>query len=335
MNDTDKRIPIGLSIYGISYSTGSLGRGTDRENPDPLSPFEFLDLASGLGLSGVEVSPAYVSPDLETGELGRFREKAEDLGMWITTAGPTADSTDTLISHIAHAQALGSKILRVTLSKILCGDRRPLGGLDGWQKHRDSVTAILKDAAPEAEAASIRIGIENHQDAGSEDLVTICESVGSPNVGVTLDAGNPLAVGEDPLQFAERIFPHLVNVHLKDYRMFNTTSGYRLVHCPIGAGVVDFKSLFALLDGKPEVPRSIEMAALSERHIRILEDDYWAGFDPRDFRSVLPVLKLHHARGEEGEWRTPWETGEDGGIPDWEMNRLNESVRLLKGILES
>ena len=87
------------------------------------------------------------------------------------------------------------------------------------------------------------LAIENHQDADSEDLLWLCESVGGEFIGVNLDTGNPLAVGEGPVEFAARIAPFLKNVHLKDYRMHRTPAGYRLVRCPLGDGVVDFPAL--------------------------------------------------------------------------------------------
>ncbi len=58
---------------------------------------------------------------------------------------------------------------------------------------------------------------------------------------------------DHPVAFAKRILPYLVHVHLKDYRMVATPSGYRLFHCPIGAGLVDFPALFRLFQQKPSV----------------------------------------------------------------------------------
>ncbi|HXF60727.1 MAG TPA: sugar phosphate isomerase/epimerase family protein [Caldilineaceae bacterium] len=327
-----ERLPIGLCVFGISYSAGFVGRGTPRAHPNPIGPLAFLELAARLRLCSVEMPIGYITADEDERTLAAFRDRADALGLRLVVAGPAIE-VEPFRRCLALAERLGAQTVRCVLSGVLCGDRSPMGGLDGWRRHLAETAEKLRRIAPEAEARGIRIGVENHQDATSEDLVWLCETVGSPAVGVTLDTGNPLAVAEDPVRFAERILPYLVHVHLKDYRMAATPSGYRLFHCPIGAGVGDFPALFRLFATKPGLLAHIEMAALGERHIRILEDDYWAGHSPRPVTELLPVLRLWRTAETEAEWRTPWEMGEDHTLGEWEMARLEESVRLMQGVL--
>jgi len=331
--DVSTRIPIGLCVYGIAYNAGFMGNGTERANPKPIDSHVFLELAASLGLSSVETHLGYVSPQEDAATLLAFRDQAQDLGLRLVTVGPKINA-EAFRPHLELAARLGVKTVRCVISGILCGDRRPLGGLEGWQRHLEATAEQLQQIAPLAEDLGIRIGVENHQDATSADLIWLCETVGSPNVGVVLDTGNPLAVAEDPVEFAQRILPHLVHVHLKDYRMVATESGYRLFHCPIGAGVVDFAALFRLFDTKPDVLRHIEMAALGERHIRILDDEYWANLDPeRKMSAMLPVLRRWQTCETDVEWRTPWETGQESILPAWEMERLHESVERMQRLL--
>jgi hypothetical protein len=74
------------------------------------------------------------------------------------------------------------------------------------------------------------------------------------------------------------------------------------------------------------------MAALGERHIRILDDEYWAGHSPRPVTDLLPVLRLWRNAEVDVEWRTPWETGDDQILGEWEMARLEESGWLMHAI---
>lgn len=328
----DQRLPIGLCIFGIAYSAGYTGNWTCRTDGKPIGPNDFLELAVRLGLRSVEAPPEYFAPGVEKGALVAFRERAQAHGLGIVVDGPRIDPA-AFRPCLEQAALLGTTVVRCVLSGILCGDRRPLGGLEGWQRHLDQMVQHLKTIAPMAADLGLKIGIENHQDATSADLIRLCEEVGSPTIGITLDTGNPLAVAEDPVIFAERILPYLVHVHLKDYRMAATPAGYRLFHCPIGAGVVDFAALFRLFRTKPEVAAHIEMAALGERHIRILEEEYWAGLGARPIREVLPVLRLMRNAETDVEWRTPWETGDEAILPTWEMQRLEESVALMGKVL--
>lgn len=323
------RHSFGLCMYGIQYLTGS-------KNPNPIDINAFTRLADEKGLSAVEVPLHYISPSMDADELRAYGERIRDLGMCVVVAGPNLARTDNVAGQLELAAATGAKVFRCVMSPLLEGNREPMGGYDGWQRHLDGIIATLKELAPRARDLDLRIGVENHQDADSADLLRVCESVGSPNVGVTLDAGNPLAVGEDPVEFATRILPHLVDIHLKDYRMILTDPGFRLVHCAIGDGVIDFAALWPLFDSKPEVPRSIEMAALNERHVKLLTDEWWAGHASRDVRTLVPVLRIMRERGEPDgdprEWQTPIEHGDLSGAVEWETERFERSVANLARI---
>ncbi len=325
-------VPIGLCVYGIAYTAGFAGRGTPRANPQPLDAMGFLELAAKLRLSAVEVPFAYIHPQEDEGALREYVDEAAVRGLRVVSAGLPIE-VEPFRQHLARCRRLGITTVRCVLSSVLCGDRRPIGGLAGWQQHLAQKIAILQEIAPLAEDAGVRVGVENHQDATSADLVYLCETVNSPNIGITLDTGNPLAVGEEPVTFARTILPHLVHVHLKDYRMTPTPDGYRIFHCAIGAGVVDYPALFEMFRTKDDLVCNIEMAALGERHIRLLTEEYWAGLGPRDVSALLPVLRMRDHAEQDVEWRTAWELEQDSIMAAWEMERLVESVANMEQVV--
>ena len=333
MTDARKsaQVPIGLCVYGIAYIAGFAGRGTPRVNPRPLDAIGVLELAAQFGLNAVELPFGYIHPQEDEAILRAYCEQASEKGLRVISAGLPIE-VEPFRRHLALCQRLGITTVRCVLSSVLCGDRRPIGGLEGWQRHLDEKIGILKELAPIAEDAGVRIGVENHQDATSADLVYLCQTVNSPNVGVTLDTGNPLAVAEDPVEFARTILPYLMHVHLKDYRMTASPEGYRIFHCAIGAGVVDYPALFDLFRTKDDLVCNIEMAALGERHIRLLTEEYWAGHTPRPVTAVLPVLRRRDNAEVDVEWRTPWEMEQDSIMAQWEMERLVESVANMQQV---
>ena len=333
MTDARKsaQVPIGLCVYGIAYIAGFAGRGTPRANPRPLDAIGVLELAAQFGLNAVELPFGYIHPQEDEAILRAYCEQASEKGLRVISAGLPIE-VEPFRRHLALCQRLGITTVRCVLSSVLCGDRRPIGGLEGWQRHLDEKIGILKELAPIAEDAGVRIGVENHQDATSADLVYLCQTVNSPNVGVTLDTGNPLAVAEDPVEFARTILPYLVHVHLKDYRMTASPEGYRIFHCAIGAGVVDYPALFDLFRTKDDLVCNIEMAALGERHIRLLTEEYWAGHTQRPVTAVLPVLRRRDNAEVDVEWRTPWEMEQDSIMAQWEMERLVESVANMQQV---
>jgi hypothetical protein len=85
----------------------------------------------------------------------------------------------------------------------------------------------------------------------------------------------------------------------------------------------------------PTATLHIELAALYARHIRLLQDEWWQGYPPRDVREVIPALRLvaRHARPAGEEWRTPWETGAPAAeVARYERDQFDRSVRFLRSL---
>jgi 3-oxoisoapionate decarboxylase len=324
--------PIGLAAYGLPWRCGFAGAGTPRACHEPLTAYGLLDMAAANELANVEL-PLRMLPDLTPATLAAFKAHADELGLGVIPAADVVEVGE-LSRLIPVAAALGARTMRVTLSRILEGARATLPG--GWEAHLAEQIRRLKQLRPLAEAHDVTLAPENHQDATSDDLLRICEEVGGTHIGVTLDAVNPLAVGEEPLAFARKLGARIVDVHLKDYTIHLTPSGYRLVRCPLGVGVLDLPGLFGVLaEVAPHATCNIELAALYARHIRLLEDDWWAGFPARDVREVIPALRLAmgHARPADEEWRTPWELEADAAtLAAYEDDQLAASVAFLRGL---
>jgi hypothetical protein len=223
--------------------------------------------------------------------------------------------------------------VRTTISRCLEGDRSRYG-YHGWKDHLEALVKPLRRAADVAEDLDIPFGIENHQDLSSYELCRLLERVGSPRCGVVMDCGNALAVGEHPAAFAERVMPHLVHVQLKDYVVHPTPSGWRFVRCALGDGVVDWPDLVARFDaGAPGVIGCIELGAVTARHVRILERDWWETYDPRPWTDTLDALRTLHAGSQPAgaEWRTPHEREESPEArAEYELAQVDASVDYLR-----
>jgi sugar phosphate isomerase/epimerase len=202
-----------------------------------------------------------------------------------------------------------------------------------WPAFLEEVLRDLRAATLVAERVGVNLAVENHQDLASEELLWLCDSIGSSRFGITLDAGNPLATAEEPIDFFRRVGPHLKNVHLKDYWIFSTAEGYRLVRCPIGQGVIDFSQLFAIVEELcPDVTMSLEMGALEARHIRVLADDYWPAYPPRSALQLAQTLRFVYAHAKQsGDWQTPFERNASvEAIVAYEEQQLAESLASIK-----
>jgi 3-oxoisoapionate decarboxylase len=293
---------IGLSVYGTTF-----GMGIDPRSGRPtITPGQFMDKAIAVGLGGVELPASLMQGEDATA----VAHDAEERELFITLETEGYDP-DKLASAIDLGVRLGAGTVRTMVGGAkLGGDRRPLAGR--WQSFLQGILAGLQRATISAERAGVNLTVENHQDLASEELLWLCESIGSRRFGITLDTGNSLATAEEPVNFARRVAPYVKHVHLKDYQVYLSTEGYRLVRCPLGQGVVDFPALFGILAATcPDITMSIELGALEARHVRVLADDYWPDYPPRSASQLARVLRfvLDNVR-QAGDWRTPFERNE-------------------------
>lgn len=324
------RMPVGLCIFGMTYLCGMTWRDTPQANPQPLTLDDIFQLARKNGLSSVEVAVGML-PSTAPSDLRQVRSRAEALGLRFVVPGGRV-TVEALSPAIEIARELGAPVVRCVISGVLCGDRRGFPG--GWTAHMAATERELETLVPLAEKADVAIAIENHQDVDSHDLLQLCERFSSRHLGVTLDTGNPLAVMEHPLEFAERIAPWLRHSHVKDYAVHPAENGFRLVRCPLGEGVLDIPALFRLFD-EQELPitRHMEMGALNARQIPMLEPDWWDEFPARSAQEVLPALELiwNKLRPREEEWRTPLERETSGEeLAAYEWAQFHHSLKYLR-----
>src|SRR2546430_6850909 len=293
---------IGLAVYGTVFSMGIHPASTRP----PIRSRQLMDRALVAGLEGVEL-PASL---LQGEDIEDVVQYAREHGLFITLASG-GYAPDKLMKDIELGARLGVGTVRTAVGGAkIGGDRRPLAGR--WQSFLYEILVGLREATIIAERAGVNLAVENHQDLASEELLWLCESIGSPRRGITFDTGNTLAPAEEPMDFARRVAPYVKNGHLKDYQIYMCDEGYRLVRCPLGQGVVDFPTLFEILSETcPQVNMSIELGALAARHVRVLADDYWPDYPPRSAAQFAHVLRfvLDNARPS-GDWRTPFELNE-------------------------
>jgi sugar phosphate isomerase/epimerase len=225
------------------------------------------------------------------------------------------------------ANKLGAKVFRALLSMLLCGDRRPHPG--GWEECLKSAAARLNALLPLAADLGLCIAMENHQDACSMDLLKLAEMVKHhPAFGITLDTGNPLAVGEGPLEFAREVAPLVRHVHCKDYTIhYAIMEGYRLVRCAAGSGVIDFPAIIKVIrENGHAVTFGVEVAAQPTRTIPIFDQGWWKTYDRHHARKFPPVIKILTAHGhpQERPYSSAWERGEPSEVviaEEWELMR--------------
>jgi sugar phosphate isomerase/epimerase len=293
-----------------------------------------MDLAVECGLAAVELPIR--PPDRETAKVRELGARARDRGLALILDGMVADPQE--LAFLARAareiSGLDRPVVRVILSRALCGDRRTVGA--DWEEHCAALVSRIRQAVPMARDLGVAIALENHQDATSHDLVRLCEECGPDVVGVCLDTGNPLAVLEDPVEYARRVAPCVRHLHLKDYRIHLAPEGYRLCRCAAGTGVVDFPRILDAVRAAPcALLPGIEVGAQPARLIPFLDAGWWSTYPPRIAQECLPPLRIlwQHGRPQEEEWRSAWERGEPSvSVVEEEMRLFQQSVDYFRAL---
>jgi 3-oxoisoapionate decarboxylase len=323
---------IGLSTSAFGYAMGSTGKNSDRKNPQPWTIEQFIDFATEHGFGGIEAPLARFMPDLESNRLKQLRSILDDRNMFFLMDVASALDVKQIISLMPLAKEFGSSIIRIKSSDILSCARKKLGR--PWTEHVQQCISTLRDIAPQFREQGLRIAIENHQDLDSNDLSQIIESVGVDVVGVNFDIGNAFSTCEDPLVFARKLGSSIINIHLKEYKIFKSEEGFRLVRCSIGDGSVDFKTILPLLaKNSPEAKMIVELGALGARNIAWLESDFWEEIKPRNHSELIKFFQLleHQTiRTADDSWKTPWEQGASAeDIIAYEVAELKNSLNYL------
>lgn len=319
----------GLNPYGLSYHLGIHARGTPRENPRPAGLRGYIALATELGAKSLELWDGWLLP-MSQAELATLRDELKALGMVpIVSSGLEHGPIERLIEI---AGALDAPLIRVALTGVLCGDRAI--STPPWLERVAGTREKLGRFAPMAEAAGVTLGIENHQDFTSRELVALCEEFG-PAVGIVYDTGNSFPVGETPLDFTQLVAPYVRHVHLKDYNVQPTPEGFRLIRSALGDGAVPFRAIIDILGAHlDEVTVCMELAALEARHVRLLTDSWWQLYPPRDEAAVARCIEATKINplAADADYRTPWEKGEDDKIEAWELDQIRRSAANMRAL---
>lgn len=115
---------------------------------------------------------------------------------------------------------------------------------DAWQRARDVIASVV----PEAQAAGVRIGLENVWNRfllSPLEMVQFIDSFNSPAVGAYFDVGNTMLMGY-PDQWIKALGKRICRVHVKDFRRaVGTASGF----VDLLSGDVDWPAVTAALRG--------------------------------------------------------------------------------------
>lgn len=111
------------------------------------------------------------------------------------------------------------------------------------ERELKDVARRLKEFSEDAALEGLTVALENHCDYSASEMLELIDRVNHDNFKVTLDTGNAVFMGEDPVDTTRKLAPYVAYTHIKDVAY----NGPFMFGSPLGEGVVDLPAVVEIL----------------------------------------------------------------------------------------
>lgn len=258
----------------------------------PKDTIEFLDYCHSLGAGGVQAPLT----SLDAAYVLNLRKRAESQGMYleVMAALPKEDASS-FENIVKAAKQAGALAIR----SACLGSRRyeTFSNLDEWKKFVSDSKAAIARAVPIVERHKIPLAIENHKDWTAVELAGLLREYSSSYLGACLDAGNNIAMLDDPIATVEQLAPFAVSTHVKDMAVSEYGDGFLLAEVPLGEGMLDVAGIVnTIRKARPQTRMTLEMMTSHTLKVPCLTEKYWATWPEKrgkDLARTLAMVRKH------------------------------------------
>ena len=227
---------MGITVYGAHLMVPEEGRTVAK----------IIRQAANVGFDGIDLG--YYWGENKTAEFAEAEKVAACEGIEIANYIVGNNFGNAAAENRLDAEIERVKVALEEAAYFKCKTLRVFGGgynLD-WAEYSPRIAEALAACVETAEKFGVVMALEDHGALcknSSEQLFYISQ-VDSPFLRATADIGNFwLPGGELPIVGVSNVAEYTAMVHVKDYVFVNNTP----VACPVGEGVIDFKSCFRAL----------------------------------------------------------------------------------------
>ncbi|MBP6794000.1 MAG: TIM barrel protein [Saprospiraceae bacterium] len=287
-----------MGIVVHSYALRWNSKIQSAKYPGLKSALDLLDHATLVNAGGIQT----MVNDWSTDFARQVRDKREKLGLYLEGSiglPKTIDDVPKFEAQILNAKEAGAHILR----SVTLGPRRyeTFKTMKAFMEYKKQALFSLQLAEPILKKHKIKLGVENHKDLRSDEMVTILKTIDSEWIGVTLDFGNNIAILEDPLAVAENLAPYVFSTHIKDMAVDEYAHGFLLSEVPMGTGICDLRRMVEVCKKhNPNVSFNLEMITRDPLEIPVYSKDYWITFGDipaTDLSNMMMLVKQKKSAG--------------------------------------
>jgi sugar phosphate isomerase/epimerase len=222
--------------------------------------WQMMDYMVELGLEGLHLDDkAFESMD--DAHFNRVREyaRARNLYLEYNFAMPS-DNYDSSVQHnieegIGIARAIGADVAKIGMNLTRPHPVAASKFHPQIMQQLEEVAGKLKSASSLAQKSGVKLAVENHTDAFSEEVIWVLDQVNHPFVGACIDTVNALHVTENPITAVENLAPRAFTNHFRDNKIIIKPYGFKLTGSPVGEGDLDMRQAYELIRQNPAVDR--------------------------------------------------------------------------------
>lgn len=278
---------VGAVCYGYQYSLGLFSYASRPE--EKMDVFGFVEKTHEAGGNVAQIFHSLLD-GLNQDDLRRLRRLGDELDVMLEVHGGVAQRDD-FETTIEQAAAMNVKVMGCSFGMLLRPEKIPTA--EAWDEHLGQCMVRYKQLLAKAKPLGIRLGVENHLDFTTEELLDFVKSANATNSGIIYDVGNGIGTMDDPVESAEVLAPYVIATHYKDFAIEEVARGFRFTMVPLGAGSVHLKELTQVLNAKvdPECGFAIEMMNGQQFEVKWLEERFWPPFRHKSARDVAATLR--------------------------------------------
>ena len=252
---------LGMHTYSLyHHGVAEDWAGFQLPWPKQMNIRQLIDYIVELGLEGIHLDDKAFD-SLDGHHLSRVRDYARERNLYLeyNFAMPSA-IYDSSVQHdiedgIAIAKAVGADVAKIGMNL-----RRP-HPVAASKFHPEvmeqlkGVVRKLKRAAALAEKSGVKLAVENHTDAFSEEVIWVLDQVDHPYVGACIDTVNGLHVTENPITAVENLAPRAFTNHFRDNKIIIKPYGFKLTGTAVGEGDLDMQRAYELIKKNSDAQR--------------------------------------------------------------------------------
>ncbi len=225
-----------------------------------ITLFEMMDYIVELGLEGLHLD-AKAFDEMNEGYFERVKQYAASRNLYLEyNFAMKSGHYDSSVQHdieegVAIAQSIGADITKIGMN---LKRPRPVAASKfhpDVMSQLEKVVAKVKQALAFVEKTGIKLALENHTDAFSEEVIWVLDQINHPLVGACIDTVNGIHVTENPITAVENLAPRAFTNHFRDNKIIIAPWGLKFTGAAVGEGDLDMKRSYELIQQNPDVQR--------------------------------------------------------------------------------